>query len=142
MEKRISYSDFQRVKNIAKSCDPSIRKKAALKAQIEKLAAEYKKEEQNIELLEAGIKSMIGFRVEQLVKKVIEPTGATDKAGKPIKVTKYVPTDIVTYDEQAKQYVITIPDEQDESAAEVLEPQEAPFSEGEESESSDVEELF
>ena len=59
--------------------------------------------------LEAGIVSVIGFHVSDLVKKVIEPTGANDKFGKPIKVTKYLPTDIVSYDEQKKVYVIETP---------------------------------
>ena len=63
-----------------------------------------------ISALEAGIKSIIGFRTEELVKKVIEP--GTDKNGKEIKTTKYVPTDIVTYDKDKKQYVITTPDEE------------------------------
>jgi len=50
--------------------------------------------------------------VADLVKKVIEPTGKTDpKTGKPIKVTKYLPTDIVSYDEATKEYVITVPEE-------------------------------
>ena len=53
----------------------------------------------------------IGFHVTDLVKKVIEPTGKTDaKTGKPIKVTKYLPTEIVSYDEATKEYVITVPE--------------------------------
>lgn len=54
---------------------------------------------------------MVGVPVYKLVKKVIEPTGTMGKDGKPIKVTKYLPTNIVSYDEQKKQYVITLPDE-------------------------------
>ena len=38
MEKRISYSEFQSVKSVAKSCDPMITKRNKLKAKIEELA--------------------------------------------------------------------------------------------------------
>ena len=109
MEKRISYSQFQSVKRVAQACDPLIVKKSKLKEKIEKLAAEYKDYDMQIASLEAGIKSVVGFRVEELVKKVIEP--GVDQNGQPKKTTKYLPTDIVSYDENTKQYVITTPDE-------------------------------
>lgn len=109
MEKRISYSEFQSVKSVAKSCDPMITKRNKLKAKIEELAKEYKSCDDYISTLEAGVVKIIGFRVEQLVKKVIEP--GVDTNGQPKKTTKYLPTDIVSYDEQHKQYVIHIPDD-------------------------------
>ena len=106
MEKRISYSQFQQVKSAAKMIDPNMRKIEALKKKIMPLVAEMKQYQALNDSLEAGIVSVIGFHVSDLVKKVIEPTGATGKDGKPIKVTKYLPTDIVSYDEQKKMYVI------------------------------------
>lgn len=109
MEKRISYSEFQSVKSVAKSCDPMITKRNKLKAKIEELAKEYKSCDDYISTLEAGVVKIIGFRVEELVKKVIEP--GVDNNGQPKKTTKYLPTDIVSYDEKHKQYVITISDE-------------------------------
>lgn len=111
MEKRISYTEFQSVRSVAKACDPIIRKRDAVKRNIEKLVEEYKMLDTQIQTLEAGIKNIIGFRAEELVKKVMEPTGAVGKDGKPVKNTKYVPTSIVSYDEATKQYVITTPDE-------------------------------
>lgn len=119
MEKRISYSQFQSVKRVAQACDPLIVKKEKLKAKIEKLAAEYKDFDTQIASLEAGIKNVVGFRVEQLVKKVIEP--GVDGNGQPKKTTKYLPTDIVSYDEHTKQYVITVPDEEESPNEEVTE---------------------
>lgn len=111
MEKRISYRDFQSVKSVAKAIDPKMRERETLRKKIEVLAADYKACNEQISLLEAGIVKTLGFHVEELVKKVVEPTGATDpKTGKPIKTTKYLPTDIVSYDETKKQYVITLPD--------------------------------
>lgn len=112
MEKRISYSEFQSVKSVAKSCDPMITKRNKLKAKIEELAKEYKSCDDYISTLEAGVVKIIGFRVEQLVKKVIEP--GVDTNGQPKKTTKYLPTDMVSYDEQHKQYVINIPDDNTE----------------------------
>lgn len=110
MEKRISYSQFQQVKSAAKMIDPNMRKIEALKKKIMPLVEEMKGYQTQINALEEGIVKVIGFHVSELVKKVIEPTGATDKNGKPVMVTKYLPTDMVTYDEQKKQFVITFHD--------------------------------
>ena len=108
MEKRISYSQFQSVKRVAQACDPLMVKREKVKEKIEKLAAEYKDYDTQIKSLEAGIVQVIGCRVEDIVKKVIEP--GVDVNGKTKKTTKYLPTDIVSYDENHKQYVITLPD--------------------------------
>ena len=144
MEKRISYSEFQQAKSVAKAIAPLISKKDKIQAQIDGLDEEFKKKaeeklaklkedlklelaekraslelqmqnkENDIALFETGIVSMLGVHVTSIVKKVMEPTGKTDpKTGKPIVVTKYLPTDIVAYDEQAKQYVITLPDDEE-----------------------------
>jgi hypothetical protein len=132
MEKRIKFFHFQSVIAVAKAIDPHLRtlatqkkkvailkeeydaKMAKLKAEFEAKAAKIKEEydssQSQIDSLETGILQNIGFHVTDLVKKVIEPTGKLDKAGKPIKETKYLPTDIVTYDKDTKEYVITIPD--------------------------------
>lgn len=125
MEKRISYSQFQQVKSAAKMIDPNMRKIESLKKKIMPLVEEMKYWQAQNDSLEEGIVKFIGFHVNDLVKKVIEPTGTTDKNGKAIMVTKYLPTDIVAYDEQKKQYVITIPDTKEEAAA----PIEAPSTE-------------
>lgn len=111
MEKRISYSQFQQVKSAAKMIDPLQRKMNPIKSKIEALVTELKSYQTQIDALEAGIVQILGFHVSDLVKKIIEPTGKTDANGKPLMVTKYLPTDLVSYDEQHKQYVITIPDE-------------------------------
>lgn len=109
MEKRISYSQFQQVKSAAKMIDPLQRKMQPLRKKIEGLVTELKSYQTQVDALEAGIVQILGFHVSDLVKKVIEPTGKTDANGKPTTVTKYLPTDIVSYDEQKKEYVITIP---------------------------------
>lgn len=110
MEKRISFDEFQSVKRVAQACNPLKVKRDKVMDKINALQAEYKSYDAQIVALEAGIKSIIGFRTEELVKKVIE--SGLDKNGKETKTTKYVPTDIVTYDKDHKQYVISIPDEE------------------------------
>ena len=145
MEKRIPFIHFQSVKSVAKAIDPHLKtmaklknsvlaikeeyetKQAKLKAEFEEKAAKVKQEYDNCQLqidsLETGILQITGFHVADLVKKVIEPTGKTDpKTGKPIKVTKYLPTDIVSYDENAKEYVISVPDEGENAPETVVPP--------------------
>lgn len=145
MEKRISYQQFQSVKAVAKAIDPIMRKVNPVKEKIEALVQEYKAYMTQVDALQAGIVQIIGFPVTDLVKKVIEPTGATDpKTGKPIKTTKYVPTDIVSYDEQHKQYIITVPDndgsaEPEESVQPEAQPQAAEEEQAEEAPASPFE---
>ena len=112
MEKRISYSQFQQIKSAAKMMDPNVRKIESLTKKILPLAEEIKNLKELNNSLEEGIVKMFGFHVSDLVKKIIEPTGTVGKDGKPIKVTKYLPTGIVTYDDQKKEFVVTIPDEE------------------------------
>lgn len=132
MEKRISYTQFQSVKAVAKACDPIIREKERIKKKIEALYQDYSAKDSEIAALEAGIVQNIGFHVSQLVKKVIEP-------GKP---ARYLPTDAVTYDEEAKQYVINVPEEGDQNdnpqPEETIEP-ECPTPEAEETPEDDNE---
>lgn len=130
MEKRISFFEFQSVKAVARAIDPHqktlatlSKKQTALKEEYDEKLAKLQQEYQSklgkiiedynackiqIDALEAGILQVTGFHVSDLVKKVIEPTGKTDKEGKPLKETKYLPTDIVSYDDAAKQYVIKV----------------------------------
>ena len=112
MEKRISYDQFQSVKRVAQACNPLMVKREKIRAKIESLTKEYEDYDTQIASLEAGIKQVIGFRVEELVKKIIEP--GIDGNGQPKKTTKYLPTNIVSYDEDKKQFVITMPDEEPE----------------------------
>lgn len=112
MEKRISFDQFQSVKRVAQACNPLMVKRDKIRAKIEALQSEYESYDTQISSLEAGIKQVVGFRVEELVKKVIEP--GIDANGQPKKTTKYLPTEIVSYDEEKKQFVISIPDAEEE----------------------------
>lgn len=108
MEKRISYNDFQSIRRVAQACAPIIATREKLSAKLQGMIQEYNNTVAQIEALQAGVKQVYGFPVEALVKKVIE--SGVDGNGKPKKTTKYLPTEIVSYDEQHKQYVISVPD--------------------------------
>lgn len=142
MEKRISFVEFQSVKSVAKAIDPYLRLKSRLENQIagiddefkakaeeeliklkarlkanmdakkEKLETALKENDSQIAAIEAGIVSIIGFHVTDLVKKVREPNEKGDVE------TKYVPTEIVSYDNAAKEYVISTPDNSEEETQE------------------------
>ena len=142
MEKRISFVEFQSVKSVAKAIDPYLRLKSRLENQIasiddefkakaeeeliklkarlkanmdakkEKLETALKENDSQIAAIEAGIVSIIGFHVTDLVKKVREPNEKGDVE------TKYVPTEIVSYDNAAKEYVISTPDNSEEEMQE------------------------
>jgi len=117
MEKRISYTQFQSVKNVAKAVEPIMRKIRPIEEKIKALQEEIVGYQKMIEALEAGIVSMTGFHVDELVKKEVTVTGTDQKTGKPIKSVKFLPTDIVKYDEAKKQYVVCIPDEEPKTNA-------------------------
>ena len=136
MEKRIPFVQFQSVKSVAKAIDPFLRQKSRLEAQVaglddefkvkaeeelkklkarlkanmaarkEKLEAEIKGTDDQIAAIEAGIVSIIGFHVTDLVKKVREPNEKGEVE------TKYVTTDIVSYDNVTKEFVVNAPDEE------------------------------
>lgn len=141
MEKRISNSQFKIVKDVARAIDPLFKQRATIQSKINTIEGDFKKKEEeellklkqrldeakskkldklNIELhskeaqieaIESGVVKIVGFHASELVKKVIEPTGKVDDNGKPVTTAKYLPTDMVKYDEQKKEYVITTPDD-------------------------------
>lgn len=104
------------VKRTAQLCNPTIQARNSIRKKIEALATEYNNYDAQVKSLEAGVRQITGFSVEQLVQRVVEPavnedgTPKLDKDGKPVKTTKYVPTSIVSYDKEHKQFVITTPD--------------------------------
>ena len=110
MKKIITVQQYRSAVRVAQACDPFITKKNSIKAKIDKLQEEYDFYDGQVAAMDAGIRKVIGFPVEMLIKKVIIP--GTDSNGKATKTTKYVSTDIVTYDEEQKKYIITTPDEE------------------------------
>lgn len=111
MEKRISVAQFQAIKRVAQACSPIQAKRATVKAKIDKLQEVYDTYTEQIDALCEGVENVLGVCVDELVKKVVEP--GVDYKGNPTKNTRYLPTDIVTYDPIKKQYIIKIPCEDD-----------------------------
>ena len=104
MEKRISFFEFQTVKSVAKGIEPLLREQEKIKSQIEKLAEEYKKKQEGIDALDAGVVNVLGYHVFDLVER---QETEYEVNGKTVKKSKYVPTARVKYDDTAKQYVIS-----------------------------------
>ena len=89
--KKFSKFEIATIKRTAQNVNPMVSRKAKIKEQINALQAEYEQLDTMQEQYEASIKTMTGgYSAEDLVEKVIETTGAVDKNGKPVKVTKYV----------------------------------------------------
>lgn len=89
--KEFSKFEIAVIKRTAQNVNPMVTKKNKIKAKIAELQEEYDKLNTMQEQYEASIKTMTGgYTTEDLVNKVIEDTGKTDKEGKPIKITKYV----------------------------------------------------
>lgn len=117
MEKRISTRELAAVKRTAMNVAPIVAKKNKAKAMIEKWTEEYNVQEAALAGYESGLMAQLGLRTEQVVTKVVEPTGKLDKNGKEIKQTKYILTDNVRYDSEKNEYIVTIKDENDNESA-------------------------
>ena len=117
MEKRISTRELAAVKRTAMNVAPIVAKKNKAKAMIQKWTDEYNTQEAALAGYESGLMAQLGLRTEQVVTKVVEPTGKLDKNGKEIKQTKYVLTDNVRYDSDKNEYIVTIKDENDNEGA-------------------------
>lgn len=89
--KKFSKFEIATIKRTAQNVNPMVSRKAKIKEQINALQAEYEQLDTMQEQYEASIKTMTGgYSSEDLVEKVIETTGAVDKNGKPVKITKFV----------------------------------------------------
>lgn len=103
----LTVRQFAAVKRVAQNVNYAVTKKNKIAEKIALLNAELETLVAEIEGHEMGIKAISGYTSEQLVTKVVEDTGKTDKDGKVIKVTKYEPrAEVVTFNETTKLYEI------------------------------------
>jgi len=121
MEKRISTRELAAIKRIAMNVNPLVVKKNKAKEKIDQWTKEYEALDKDIKAYESGIIAQLGLRTEQVVTKVVEPTGKTDKNGKEVKATKYIINPNVRFDSNTSEYVVTIKDENDKEVAPVNE---------------------
>lgn len=122
--KKLTIRNFAAIKRIAQNVNPLVVKKNRMLAQAKKILLEVKEIEEEIKGYEAGVVALTdGYQSEALVTKVVENTGKLDKDNAPIKVTKYIPTNLVTFSEEENCYYI--PDfkkEEDVETTQVEEP--------------------
>ena len=111
-KKELSTRQWATIKRTAQNVFPLIEKRNKLQKYVEELETI----NAQIEGMEYGTKALTGgYTSEEIVKKVVSDyvdptTGAvkTDKDGRALKITKYVPnTDIVEFDAQANVYYVT-----------------------------------
>lgn len=119
----LSTRKWAAIKKTAQIVQPNVSKAEKLKAKINELNEELKMTESAIMQWDGAIINMTGFRSSDLIKRVVEPTGKTDGDGRTLTVTKWVPSDIVKFDEERNVYCIDTaadvkPSEQAEQTAE------------------------
>lgn len=107
MNKTLTVRQFAAVKRVAMNVNPLVSKKNKLMDKISKLREEVEALNDEIMGHEMGIQALTGgFVSEDLLVKRVEVTDKVDKNGQPIKVTKYEPSEIVTFNEELKVYEI------------------------------------
>lgn len=111
-KKELSTRQWATIKRTAQNVLPLIQKREKLQKYVEELETI----NAQIEGMEYGTKALTGgYTSEEVVKRVVNDyvdptTGAvkTDKDGRALKITKYVPnTDVVEFDAQANVYYIS-----------------------------------
>ena len=122
--KKLTIRNFAAIKRIAQNVNPLVVKKNRMLAQAKKILLEVKEIEEEIKGYEAGVVALTGgYQSEALVTKVVEDTGKVDKDNAPIKVTKYIPTNLVTfYEEENCYYVPDFKKDEDVETPQVEEP--------------------
>ena len=125
--KKLTVRNFAAIKRIAQNVNPLVVKKNRMLAQAKKILLEVKEIEEEIKGYEAGVVALTGgYQSEALVTKVVEDTGKVDKDNAPVKVTKYIPTSLVTFNEEENCYYIPEFNANKEEAAPVFLAEEAP----------------
>ena len=127
--KVISVRDFASIKKMAQIVNPLVSKKKTIMKKIAALTEEIEGPEGldiQIAGMEAGIKAkFLGLGTEQLVRKVVSPAVREDgtpildaKTGKQLTKTTYEPTDVLKYDKEHNNYILTVIDEEGQSIVE------------------------
>ena len=102
----LSTRKWATIKKTAQIVQPNVAKKQRLEAQIADLQNQLAEANASIAEWDGAIVRMTGYSSEQLIKRVVEPSGKTDANGKPLTITKWVPTEIVSFNEETNTYVI------------------------------------
>lgn len=103
----LSTRKWATIKKTAQIVQPNVAKKQRLEAQIADLQNQLAEANASIAEWDGAIVRMTGYSSEQLIKRIVEPSGKTDANGKPLTITKWVPTELVRFNEETNTYVIT-----------------------------------
>lgn len=77
------------LKRTAQMVSPMVRRKAKLQQEIAERMEEISALDLQISSMDGHIQELTGFGVEDLVKRTVIDTGKKDKAGNPVKITKW-----------------------------------------------------
>ena len=114
----LSTRKWATIKKTAQIVQPNVAKKQRLEAQIANLQNQLAEANAAIAEWDGAIVRMTGYSSEQLIRRVVEPSGKVDANGKPLTITKWVPTELVSFNEETNTYVIAdIPAEAECEAA-------------------------
>ena len=102
----LSTRKWATIKKTAQIVQPNVAKKQRLEAQIADLQNQLAEANASIAEWDGAIVRMTGYSSEQLIKRVVEPSGRTDANGKLLTITKWVPTELVSFNEETNTYVI------------------------------------
>lgn len=102
----LSTRKWATIKKTAQIVQPNVAKKQRLEAQIADLQNQLAEANAAIAEWDGAIVRMTGYSSEQLIKRVVEPSGKTDANGKPLTITKWVPTELVSFNTETNTYVI------------------------------------
>ena len=94
------------IKKTAQILQPNIAKKQKLENQIAKLQEELETTKEQILQWDGAIVSMTGYSTEDLIKRVVEPTDKLSADGKPLTITKWIPSENVRFNEENNTYEI------------------------------------
>ena len=116
MEIKVSTIVFRSAVNLMKACASDLNRCESLKAKIAALQEEYNAAMDNVNDTLGSFEKRRGVSPLNLVKKIYVTTG-TDANGKETRAAKYVAADGVRYDEDKKEYIVTVPDAEPEAEA-------------------------
>lgn len=103
---KLSTRKWATIKKTAQIVQPSVAKRAKLMEQIMNLQEELAEVDASIAEWDGAVRRMTGYSSSDLVVRVIEPTGKVDAKGVPTKVTKWLPSPLVTFNEEENTYEI------------------------------------
>lgn len=103
---KLSTRKWATIKRTAQIVQPSVAKRVKLIEQIMQLQEELAEVDSSIAEWDGAVRRMTGYSSTDLIVRVIEPTGKVDAKGVPVKVTKWLPSPLVTFNEEENVYEI------------------------------------